>query len=266
MPPNSCRNRIVQHRKYRRLRARNASYCRPCKGRGRAIRRRDHAGCRQPALNSPARTANYLPCRHSTVTLVRICIWCSIRPRAAAPAGREGAVDDAALARCLFGRSRRRGRTRAPGGRPHSSRASRQGTRRRLGLRLHHRAGRISAHQQSCRGWRERARSHIARRTNRGGRAGRRRSRFRSRGRQSRCAGAGLFATGRFHAGPGRTDRDRDRQSLRVSAHGHRGYRQRTRPVDAQPDRPAARQHHPDRRGAQSRAIREVRWSVRPAT
>ena len=52
-----------------------------------------------------------------------------------------------------------------------------------------------------------------------------------------------------------RPDRDRDRQSVRLSAHGDRGHRQRARPLDARADRAAARQRAADGRRAQSRQL-----------
>ena len=48
-----------------------------------------------------------------------------------------------------------------------------------------------------------------------------------------------------------RTDRGRDRQSVRLRLHGHRRRRERAGTIAAHRDRPADRRRHPDRRGAE---------------
>ena len=55
-----------------------------------------------------------------------------------------------------------------------------------------------------------------------------------------------------------RSGRDRHRQSVRVSAHGDRGRRQRAGPIAALAIRPAHRRHRPDRRGAQPGQLRRA--------
>ena len=143
------------------------------------------------------------------------------------------------------------------------SRRGRRRARRRHRIRFPDHAGWLPPHQQP-RGRRcGRRRGDAVRRAHRerGGR--RRRSGFRPRRAQGGRVQSSLVQARRLSPPSRRADRHRDRQPVRFPPHGHRGHRQRPRPLDACAHGSPPRQHPADGRRAQSGQLRRTARRLR---